>query len=527
MSYQEEVVARKDDLESGDMKQVSVGETDVLLVRREDRYAAYQAHCTHYGAPLAEGALSGDRIVCPWHHACFHADTGDQMEPPGLDSLQAFEVRLDGSDVVVRVPTEPEGDRVVPMSRRDPSEQRTFVVLGGGAAGEYALEALREKGFAGRLVMITKEAETPYDRPNCSKEYLQGEAPEEWMFLRAESFYDDLDVERMHGRTVVELDADAKVLAFEDGDELDFDGIVICTGGIPRQLDVDGSDLEGVHLLRSYQDARTILAAAREASSAVVVGASFIGMEAAFSLKKLGVDAVTVVAPENVPFEGTFGDRVGDMVRAIHEENGVRFRLGASVASFRGNGSVEAVALRNGNEVAAELVIVGVGVRPATDFIRGLELADDGAVVVDDHLRAAEHIYAAGDIAEFPDWRNGERIRIEHWRLACQHGRLAGYNLAGEERSYRSIPYFWTAQFGTNIRYVGHASIWDEIIYDGRPEDREFIAFYVQNEEVMAAAGSRRDREMAAIEELMRRRMMPSPEALQEGGVDYAGLLKM
>ncbi|MEX0600189.1 MAG: FAD-dependent oxidoreductase, partial [Rhodothermales bacterium] len=518
-------VMQRNELRDGEMRQVSVGETDVLLVRRGGRYAAFHAHCTHYGAPLADGVLSGDRIVCPWHHACFNASSGDQLEPPGLDALDAYDVRIDGDDVVVRVPEEAGGHRIVEMSRRDPADDRTFVILGGGAAGEYALEGLREKGFSGRVVLITKEAETPCDRPNCSKDYLQGKAPEEWMFLRGAAFYDDLDIERLHNRTVVKLDAAAKRLTFENCDEMDFDGIVICTGGVPRTLDVDGAELPGVHVLRSYRDAEELLAAGREASHAVVVGAGFIGMEAAWSLKELGVDTVTVVAPEDVPFAAAFGERVGKMVQSIHEEHGVRFRLGRIVQAFEGDDRVERVVIDDGEALEADLVIVGVGVRPATDFIDGLELAGDGAVVVDEQMRAADGVYAAGDIAQFPYWLTGRATRIEHWRLACQHGRIAGYNLAGEETAYRSVPFFWTAHFGTNIRYVGHADAWDVILFDGRPEDRSFIAFYVQGGEVVAASGCGRDREMAAIEELLRRRKVPSIDVLEGGDVDYVGLL--
>lgn len=526
MAQKEEIVARRSSMKDGEMRQVAVGETDVLLVRRNDRFYALHAFCSHYGAPLAGGALSGDRIVCPWHHSCYHAPSGYQMEPPGLDSLETYEVRVEGDDVIVRVPDETGGTRIVEMTGRRPGDERTFVVLGGGAAGEYAAEALREKGFGGRVILITREAETPYDRPNCSKEYLQGEAPEEWMFLRNSDFYRERDIERLHGRTVSELDAAAKTLTFEDGERMRFDGIILCTGGVPRILDVPGRDLSGVFLLRSYQDAKTLMRAGEAASRVVVVGASFIGMEVAFSLSKLGVDDVTVVAPENVPFARPFGERVGKMVQSIHEENGVAFRLGRNVNAFRGNGTVSEVALDDGSTIGADLVVVGIGVRPATDFIKGLDLAEDGAVIVDEQLRALDGIYAAGDIAQFPDWRTNRRIRVEHWRLACQHGRLAGYNLAGVEQPYRNVPYFWTAHFGTSIRYVGHASSWDDIIYDGMPEDREFIAFYVEDDQVLAACGTGRDAEMAAIEELLRRDLMPSIDELRSGSVDYASRLQ-
>lgn len=531
MTYTEEVVAQRDDLKNGEMRQVIVGETDVLLVRHDDQFYALHAYCNHYGAPLADGALSDGRIVCPWHHACYDSRTGDQLEPPGLDALETYYVELEGEDVVVRVPDEPAGRRLPEMNGRDEGDSRLFVILGGGAAGEYAAEALRANGFGGRVVMITRESETPYDRPNCSKEYLMGEAPDEWMFLRDEDFYDAYDIEVMRDTTVDDVDVEAKILRFADGEELSFDGIVICTGAIPRSLSVPGSDLEGVYTLRSLADSTAIMDAGRSSTHAVVVGASFIGMEVAYSLVELGAEEVTVVAPEKVPFAHVFGDRVGNMVKEIHEEHGVRFRLGRTVSEFQGEMGVERVLLDDGSTLEADLVVIGIGVRPATDFIRGVTKLDDGGIFVDDTLKAADAAYAAGDVAHFPDWRTGSSIRIEHWRLACQHGRLAGANLATSDRPntatpYRGVPFFWTVHFGTSIRYVGHAESWDEIIYHGSPEDHEFIAFYVQGDRVLAAAGVNRDTEMAAVEEMLRRECMPTIIDLKRGELNHTANLK-
>ena len=531
MAYTEEVVAQIDDLKNGEMKQVVVGETDVLLARHENTYYALHAYCSHYGAPLSEGAFSDGRIVCPWHHSCYNVATGDQIEPPGLDSLEAYHVAIEGEDIVVRVPDESSGHRVVDLSRRNAQDTRTIIVLGGGAAGEYAAEALRQHGFEGQLLMITKEAETPYDRPNCSKEYLMGEAPDEWMFLRSPDFYDNLDIERLHETTVSEVDAVSRTITLEDGERLAFDGIVLCTGGIPNSLDVPGSELEGIYTLRSLVDSAEIMQAGRSSINAVVVGASFIGMEVAYSLKELGVEEVTVVAPEKVPFARPLGERIGMMVKDIHEENEVRFRLGQTVKAFQGDGLIQRVVLDDESIIDADLVVVGIGVRPATDFIKGLDMADDGSILVDETLQAAPDVYAGGDIARFPDWRNGSSIRVEHWRLACQHGRLAGSNLAWSfsgdpRRPYRGVPFFWTVHFGTSIRYVGHIDSWDEIIYHGSPEDRKFIAFYVKGDDVLAAAGTGCDTEMSAIEELMRRERMPTIVDLKRGDLDYAARLK-
>lgn len=518
-------VAHVDDLADGDMKQVEAGETAVLLARIDGTYYATAAHCTHYGAPLADGALSGDRVVCPWHHACFNLRTGAQEEPPGRDALPRFDVGIDGTDVVVDLPEEPADRRIAPMVSRDETNTDVLVVLGGGAAGAYAAEATRTAGFTGRVVMISDTDFPPVDRPNLSKQYLSGEAPEEWIPLRGDDFYDEHDIEAITGRTVETVDARAKRLTFADGETMAYTTLILCTGGAPRDLDVPGADLGGIHTLRTLADSRAIRARAEGAKGAVVVGASFIGLEAAWSLREHEVD-VTVVAPDDVPLGRVFGPDLGRRVQQIHEEHGVTFRLGTQVDHFEGDGEVATVHLSDATTVETDLVVVGIGVTPATSFLQGIDLADDGGVPVDETLLAAEGLYAAGDVARFPYWKTGADVRIEHWRLACQHGRLAGTNAAGTARPYRSIPFFWTAHFGTSIRYVGHAEGWDEILYDGDPAGGPVIAFYVKDGGVHAAAGIDRDRDMAAIEELMRRDLMPPADDLRAGDVDYPGRLK-
>jgi NADPH-dependent 2,4-dienoyl-CoA reductase/sulfur reductase-like enzyme len=399
------------------------------------------------------------------------------------------------------------------------------VVLGGGAAGAYAVEALREAGFTGRVVLITQEHNLPYDRPNCSKDYLQGEVEEAWMPLRSEAFYAERAIEVMQGRRVVRADAEAKTLRFEDGEALSYDTLILCTGCTPRRLDVPGTDLDGVMILRSYADSNVLREAAQHSTRAVMVGASFIGMEVAYSLRKLGLD-VTVVESEPVPFARTLGQQVGKRLQAEHETHGVRFYLDSTVRALEGEQAVERVVLKDGTVLDAELVVIGIGVEPATDFLHGLERATDGSVVVDASLYAGAEVYAAGDIAQFPDWRSGEPVRIEHWRLACQHGRLAGYNAAGRSLTYRSVPYFWTVQFDINLHYVGHATKWDDIIYDGDPQGEQFMAYYIRADTVRAVVGINRSRDLAAIHELMRRELLPVPEVLRQGSFDPVALLR-
>ncbi len=493
------------------MKQVKAGEIDLLLVRLDGQFYALGARCTHYGAPLATGVLHGDRIICPWHHACFHARTGEHLEPPGLDHLPCFSVRVVDDQVLVELPDTVEGRRVPAPVRRDLQETRICVVVGSGCAGAYAVEAVRAQGFRGRVVWVAGSEFPPIDRPNLSKEYLAGEAPEEWMPLRDPAFYEAADIEVVRERPVTALDAAAKTITLADGEKLRYDVAVVAPGAQPRRLEVPGARLKGIFTLRSIEDSRAIRAAAREARQAVVVGASFIGMEVAQSLRHFGL-AVTVVAPESVPFERTLGAEVGRVLQTLHEENGVVFRLGHTVEAFEGTDRVQQVVLDDGSHLAADLVVVGVGVQPATDFVQGVEKAPDGSVIVDAFLQATDGLFVAGDAARFPDWRTGAPIRIEHWRLAAQHGRLAGANAAGAHRPYQDVPFFWTRQFGVSLQYLGYVDAWDEVVLDGDPSARKFLAFYLRKDQIWAVAGMGRGYDMARLHGLLLESPLPSVE---------------
>ncbi len=519
-------LAKVDDLKDGEMKACSVGETKVLLARVGGRFHAVGATCPHYGAPLVEGALCGKRIICPWHHASFDVTTGDLLEPPAFDALPRYEVRIEGERVIVALPDGAADRRTPPMARRDVGQdERTFVILGGGAAGYMAAQTLREDGFQGRVLMITREDRLPYDRPNLSKDYLQGHAEPEWMPLRPDEFFTDHDIEVRRGKKVTRIDAVTCAVTFSDGDSLTYDALLVATGGAPRKLPFQPDDLANVFLLRSYADAEAIIEAAAESSRAIIIGASFIGMEAASSLTERKC-SITVVAPDAVPFQRTLGAEIGALFQRLHESHGVKFKLGASVARFEGAGKVEACVLENGERLEADLVVVGVGVKPATDFLKGVGLSNDGGVMVDEHLRAAAGLYAAGDIANFPSALTGERQRIEHWRTALQQGRIAAHNMAGKAVSYNSVPFFWTRQFDAGLLYVGHAEKWDEIIFQGDVSAQNFLAFYVKGNRVLAVAGMNRDREMAAVEGLMRDDRMPTPDQLRSTTVNLPELLR-
>jgi NADPH-dependent 2,4-dienoyl-CoA reductase/sulfur reductase-like enzyme/nitrite reductase/ring-hydroxylating ferredoxin subunit len=513
------------DLRDGEMKEISAGETKILLARVGDDFHAVSPTCPHYGAPLVEGTLCGTRLMCPWHHACFNVTNGDLEEPPALDGLMHYDVSVREGRVFASLPEETPDRRTPSLAKHDPgSDARRFVIIGGGAAGYAAAQTLREDGFRGRITLITREDRAPYDRPNLSKDYLQGQAEAAWMPLRPDEFYAEFDIELVCKKEVTRVDAAAKTITFEGGESLAYDALLVATGGESRKLNIPGADLKNVYLLRSYADADSIMEAASRSKRAVVVGASFIGMEAAYSLAVRGLE-VTVVAPSGEPFERTLGADIGALFRRLHESHNVRFKLGSIVYRFEGGGHVQAVVLESGERIETDMVVAGVGVHPVTGFLGGVSLDDHGGVLVDARLRAAEDLYAAGDIASFPDSRTGERVRIEHWRTAQQQGRVAAHNMLGGEITFDGVPFFWTRQFDAGLLYVGHASAWDEIIYQGEVSSGDFLAFYAKDERVLAVAGMNRARDMAAVEELFRLDRMPTPARLKERATDFVALL--
>jgi NADPH-dependent 2,4-dienoyl-CoA reductase/sulfur reductase-like enzyme/nitrite reductase/ring-hydroxylating ferredoxin subunit len=526
MNNKEIIAAKVDELNNGEMKKIEVDDHKILLSRIEGKYYALGGTCPHYGASLNEGVLSGERIYCPLHHARFNAKTGDLEEPPTRDSLWKYPVKIRGENVVLELPEKIKESRVPEMTKYDPeADNRTFVIIGAGAAGNIAAQTLREDGFQGRIIMITKENRLPYDRPDLSKAYLKGEVEPEWMPLRSKKFFEAYDIEIMLQKRVTSVKPKGKNVTFENGESLHYDKLLLATGSIPRNINVPGANLKNIYTLRSWDDADMILKASETAVKAAVIGASFIGMEVADSLTKRKL-SVTVIALDSVPFERIFGKEIGNMFQQLHIENGVDFRLSSKIVRFEGNGKVKAIILEDGEKIKADLVILGIGVIPATDFLNEIDLLPDGSVKVNEYFEVQEDIYAAGDIATFIEFRTNQVTRIEHWRTALQQGRCAAHNMAGIKQSYNNIPFFWTSQAGLNLRYVGHTKEWDEIIIQGGVKFRNFIAYFVKNGKVRAFAGNNRDQEMDAAEELMRRGRIPSVESLRQGGIDLVSLVK-
>lgn len=403
-------------------------------------------------------------------------------------------------------------------------EQELFVIIGAGAAGNTAAETLRKDGFKGRIVMMTRESCLPYDRTELSKKYLktEGITPP---ILRSEEFYKENNIQVLTKCEATSVDVNDKTIYCNDGTFMNFDKLLIATGSSPRCLNIPGFQLKNVFTLRDLEDANKIKKAAQRESRAVIIGASFIALEVAATLREMDI-SVTVVAPESIPFERILGVEIGMMFQKLHEENGVSFKLGTVPTSFEGDDTVKKVILKNGEALDADFVLMGIGVQPITGFIKGVDLNPDGSLRVDKYLRVNEDVFAAGDIASFTDWRTGEFIKTGHWRLASEHGRIAAHNMLGKTEEFRSIPFFWTSQFGVDLRYVGHTANWNEIIFHGDPAKRDFSAYYVKNGRVLAAAGVGNGFKMSAIARLMSIDKMPSPDELRQGNFDMDKLLK-
>jgi len=463
----------------------------VLLVHRGVEWFAVGATCSHYSGPLPEGLVIGDTVRCPWHHACFSLRTGAALRPPALNDLPSWEVEQRDGRVVV-------GARRVAatQSRRSRAAERV-VIVGAGAAGDSAAETLRREGFAGSIILVDPDGDTPYDRPNLSKDYLAGSAAEEWIPLHPPEFYAERGIELRHGPRVAAIDPRSRRVRLDDGTDLPWDALLLATGASPVRL---SPDLERgtprVQYLRTLADSRRIAAAAKEGSRAVVLGASFIGLEVAASLRARKLD-VHVVALDERPLERVMGPELGDFIRRLHEEHGVVFHLRQRVAGVA-DGSV---VLESGERLPADLFVAGIGVRPNLELAEAAGLALDRGVTVNARLEtSAPGIFAAGDIARWPDPHTGGRIRVEHWVLAQRHGQTAARNILGAGEAFDGVPFFWSQHYDEAIRYVGHAERWDRIEVEGDLGANECAVRFLSGGRVQAVATLGRDRESLEAE---------------------------
>jgi NADPH-dependent 2,4-dienoyl-CoA reductase/sulfur reductase-like enzyme/nitrite reductase/ring-hydroxylating ferredoxin subunit len=464
----------------------------ILLARRGDEFFAIGAVCTHYSGPLIEGLLVDDTIRCPWHHACFSLRTGEALRAPALNPVSCWRVERQGDTLYIREKM----DRPAVTPRPAGGMPETVLILGGGAAGNAAAETLRAEGYAGRIAMLSADESAPYDRPNLSKDYLAGNAPEDWIPLRSAAFYKECGIDLRLRTRVVAIDAPNRRVELEDGSHHAYHALLLATGAAPIRLTIPGADLPHVHYLRSFADSRALVAKAHTARRAVVVGASFIGLEVAAALRARHIE-VHVIAPEAHPMERILGAEVGRFVRALHEEHGVVFHLGATAISIE----EKSVTLKNGEIIQADLVVIGIGVRPATELAERAGIGSDHGVLVNEYLETSvAGVFAAGDIARWPDPLTGAPIRVEHWVVAERQGQVAARNILGRRERFDAVPFFWSQHYDVSLSYVGHAERWDRIEIDGSIDARDCTVSYHSADRMLAVLTIFRDLESLRAE---------------------------
>jgi NADPH-dependent 2,4-dienoyl-CoA reductase/sulfur reductase-like enzyme/nitrite reductase/ring-hydroxylating ferredoxin subunit len=493
------------DLADGSILVGQVGDEAVLLARRGGEIFAIGATCTHYGGPLGEGLIVEDTVRCPWHHACFSLRTGEALAAPALNATSCWRIERRDGRIFVH-------DKISEAGRRMPAKPRPtggppghMVIIGGGAAGYAAAEMLRREGYGGGVTIVSDDAAAPYDRPNLSKDYLAGTAPEEWIPLRPPEFYAENAIDLRLGTAATAIDVAGRRVMLDRGEALGFDKLLLATGADPIRLQVPGADLPHVRTLRSLADSRDLITRTRKGSRAVVVGASFIGLEVASALRHREVE-VHVVEPEARPMERILGPALGDFVRQLHESHGVVFHLGHTAAAIEAG----RVRIDDGASIDADFVVVGIGVRPRIQLAQQAGLVIDRGVLVDEYLEtSAPGIFAAGDIARWPDVHSRDRLRIEHWVVAERQGQTAARNMLGRRERYTAVPFFWSQHYDLSIDYVGHAAGWDEIIQDGDPKTHDVALRFRQAGRTLAVATIFRGRESLMAELAMERGQSP------------------
>ncbi|XP_077961382.1 apoptosis-inducing factor 3 isoform X1 [Gasterosteus aculeatus] len=498
-----EVVCLESDLQDGQMMEVEVGQHSVLLSRTEGEYSAIGNQCTHYGAPLSQGVISGNTVRCPWHGACFNIHTGDLEEYPGMDCLPCHKVKIQNNKVYVSVnkKTLKQEKRVKRMGAAVAGVTHTVLLLGGGAASLICAETLRQENFGGRIIMVTRDDLLPYDKTRLSK--VMNVENDSILLRRSEFFYQH-DIEVWLRKEAVSVDTDMKTVAFEDGSVQSYDHLLISTGCRAKGLDVPGTKLDNVRMLETPEDARHIHTACL-GSDVVLVGTSFVGMEVASYLVDKA-SSVTVIGSSELPYQNTLGREIGKVSMMMLTEQNVKFYMNENVTEIKGvDGKVKEVVLKSGKVIPADVLIVGIGIKPNSEFLRGSKILTDSKnfVPVDRYMRTnVPGVFCGGDLATFPlAMAKNRPVNIGHWQMAQAHGRIAALNMLDKQIELSSVPFYWTVLLGKTIRYTGFGEGYTDIVMKGALEDRKFLALYIKNDEVVAAASLNYDPAASAVAE--------------------------
>ncbi|XP_028277925.1 apoptosis-inducing factor 3 [Parambassis ranga] len=498
-----EVVCLESDLQDGQMMEVEVGHHGVLLTRSDGKFSALGNQCTHYGAPLSKGAISGNRVRCPWHGTCFNIHTGDLEEFPGMDCLPCHKVKIQNSKVYVTInkKTLMQEKRLKSMGTAVPGVTHTILLLGGGAASLICAETLRQENFGGRILMVSKDELLPHDKTRLSK-VMNVESDS--ILLRRMEFFHKYDIEVWLRKEALSVDTDKKTVTFDDGSVQCYDQLLISTGCRAKGLDVPGMKLDNIKMLETPEDARQIHASCI-GCNIVLVGTSFVGMEiASYMLDK--ASSITVIGSSEMPYQNTLGPEIGKMTMMMLSERDVKFFMNDSVTEIKGmNGKVKEVVLKSGKVIPADVLIVGVGIIPNSEFLQGSKIQMDSKnfLKVDKYMHTnIPDVFGGGDLATFPLlMANDRHVNIGHWQMAQAHGRIAALNMLGKSTALNTVPFYWTVLAGHTIRYAGYGEGYSEIVMKGKFEDRRFLALYIKNDAVIAAAGLNFDPAVSVVAE--------------------------
>ena len=522
------VTISKADIPSGGMKSYKQDDDSIILITRdEDEFSAFDGKCPHAGADLGEGLRCGNRVICPWHHGSFDSRDGTLLEPVAMRGLTQYELTDEGDSLTVN--TSAKIDKRV---ANDKMTDTHTIIVGGGGAGFMTANQLRHTGYGGKITLISQDNKAPYNRPLLSKMFLAGKMDEKYLMLGGADWASNNNIDLRLQQTVSEVLPNARTIIITDADgkreEQTADFLVVATGAEPKIPPFKGAKLDSVYTLRSMDDAKAIKNAS-DSKHVVIVGTGFIGMEVASALMEAGKAAsITVVGRNRRVMANIVSESVSNALIKLHEEKGVNFVFGAGVdeinAAEDGNDNestkVSGVTLSDGSMLAADVVILGTGVAPRTELLNEVN-APDG-VQVDEHLQLRDGVYALGDIAKATNQMG--RMRIEHWRVALQHGLVTAAAILNEDNVdslAERIPFFWTAQYGKSLRYSGHAATPDKGILFGSPDKLDYIEYYFDDdgEDTRASAASSlgRDKELIAFSELLRRGHAPTRAQINAG----------
>ena len=522
------VTISKADIPSGGMKSYKQDDDSIILITRdEDEFSAFDGKCPHAGADLGEGLRCGNRVICPWHHGSFDSRDGTLLEPVAMRGLTQYELTDEGDSLTVNTAA-----KIDKRVANDKMTDTHTIIVGGGGAGFMTANQLRHTGYGGKITLISQDDKAPYNRPLLSKMFLAGKMDEKYLMLGGADWASNNNIDLRLQQTVSEVLPNERTIVITDADgkreEQTADFLVVATGAEPKIPPFKGAELDGVYTLRSMDDAKAIKNAS-DNKHVVIVGTGFIGMEVASALMEAGKAAsITVVGRNRRVMANIVSESVSNALIKLHEEKGVNFVFGAGVdeinAAEDGNDNestkVSGVTLSDGSMLAADVVILGTGVAPRTELLNEVN-APDG-VQVDEHLQLRDGVYALGDIAKATNQMG--RMRIEHWRVALQHGLVTAAAILNEDNVNslaERIPFFWTAQYGKSLRYSGHAATPDKGILFGSPAKLDYIEYYFDDdgEDTRASAASSlgRDKELIAFSELLRRGHAPTRAQINAG----------